>query len=212
LIVVGRNGENCIAVASGANARLGAADVASARDEIRSAKALLLQLEIPLPAVRKAAAMARSAGALVILNPAPAQRLDDLLLANTDVLTPNESEAQALTGIEVRTRKDMDEAARLLRARGVKTVVITLGARGAFVCAEGIAAIVSGFKVEPVDTTAAGDVFSGALAVALAEGRPLAAAARFANAAAALSVTRLGAQPSAPVRRDIDRLLTERAR
>ncbi len=207
LIFVARDGENSIAVAGGANARLSPADVRRAEPALRRAAAMVLQLETPLATVQTAAEIASRAGVPVILNPAPAQPLPDRLLRLVTVLTPNETEAEALTGIRVTDDASAARAAARLRKRGVATVILTLGARGAFVAADGIAQRVAGFKVRAVDTTAAGDIFNGALGVALGEGRPLLEAVRFANAAAALSVTRLGAQPSAPTRREIDRML-----
>lgn len=207
LIFVGSNGENSIAVASGANAQLSPADVEAAGEVIGAAGILIMQLETPIDAVQTAAEIAAAHGVKVILNPAPAQPLADRLLRNVSTLTPNESETEMLTGIKVQSEADMTAAARILRAKGVETVIITLGARGAFVAAEGLNEMAPGFPVEAVDSTAAGDVFNGALAVALAEDRPLREAIRFANAAAALSVMKLGAQPSAPRRNEIEALL-----
>jgi len=200
LIVVAQNGENSIAVASGANAKLAPAHARQARRLIASARVLVLQLETPLATVQAAAELAADAGVPVILNPAPARRLPNRLLRCVSVLTPNEREAELLTGIRVDRPAGVAAAASALRDRGVPTVVMTLGRRGAYVASGDTARLVPGFKVKAVDTTGAGDVFNGALAVALGEGRPLLAAVRFAHAAAALSVTRLGAQPSAPRR------------
>lgn len=207
LIFVARNGENCIAVASGANAHLTPADVHRARAAITRAAAVLLQLESPLPTVQVAAALAHGAGVRVMLNPAPARPLPDALLRRVTWLTPNETEAEALTGVPVRGERAAARAAERLLARGVEAVILTLGKRGAFVAAGELRQRVPGFRVRAVDTVAAGDVFNGALAVALGEGRPLLEAVRFANAAAALSVTRPGAQPSAPRRAEIERFL-----
>ncbi len=204
LIFVGDDGENSIGVASGANAALSPADVDAARSSITAADVLLMQLETPLPTIERAAEIARQAGVRIILNPAPAQPLPDALLRQVSILTPNETEAELLTGIAVNDDAQAEKAARALQAKGVGTVIITLGSRGAFVLGDGSAQRVAGFKVTPVDTTAAGDVFNGALAVALAEKRPMDQAIRFANAAAALSVTKLGAQPSAPRRPEIE--------
>ncbi len=207
LIVVAADGENSIVVASGANGRLSPADVKKAKDAIGSAAVLLCQLETPIETVQAAVETASAAGVRVILNPAPARTLDDGLLKHVSVITPNETEAELLTGVKVVDDAGAARAAAHLRNRGVGMALITLGARGTFACADGISEIVPGFKVEPVDTTAAGDVFNGALAVALAEGKPLRDAVRFANAAGALSVTKLGAQPSAPKRAEIEAML-----
>jgi ribokinase len=207
LIFVDKDGENSIAVASGANARLSPADVKKARKAFAGSSVLLLQLEIPLETVMTAALLAAQSGALVILNPAPARTLPDKLLRYVSVLTPNETEAEMLTGITVTNDSAAAKAASVLRARGVQTVILTLGARGAFVANDSITQIVPGFKVKAADTTGAGDVFSGALSVALADQQPLLQAVRFANAAAAISVTGVGAQLSAPSRRDVERLL-----
>lgn len=207
LIFVAADGQNSIAVAGGANAKLSAADVQRARRALAQAQVALFQLETPLTTVCAAVALAARNGVRVILNPAPAQELPDALLRRVSVLTPNEVEAEALTGVKVRDPRSATRAARRLQQRGVEAVIVTLGARGALVSTAAGATCVPGFRVRAVDTTAAGDVFNGALAVALGEGRPLLAAVRFANAAAAISVTRPGAQPSAPTRAEIERLL-----
>ena len=207
LIFVGRDGANSIAVAAGANGRLTAGDVERAESAFASASVLLLQLEIPLVAVEAAVALAARAGVRVILNPAPAQRLPRKLLRQVDILTPNETEAEGLTGIRVHDDASAGRAVKALRQQGVGVVILTLGARGACVATGDTSTIVRGFKVKPVDTVAAGDVFNGALAVALAEGQLLPDAVRFAHAAAAISVTRPGAQPSAPTRAEINRFL-----
>jgi len=207
LIFVDKHGENSIGVAPGANGRLSPADLKKARKIFTGAGVMVVQLEIPLETVQTAALLASKAGARVILNPAPARALPDELLRHVSILTPNETEAELLTGIKVDSDTAATKAASILRARGVQTVILTLGARGALVATSDSAQIVPGFKVTAVDTTGAGDVFNGALAVALAEGQPLIDAVRFANAAAAISVTRLGAQPSCPSRREIQKVL-----
>ena len=207
LIFVAKDGENSIAVAGGANSQLSPADVKKAKAAIAKASVLVMQLETPLETVQAAADLAAKAGVRVILNPAPAQPLPDELLQKVSILTPNETEAELLTGIAVTDDVSAAAAAAKLRARGVQTVIITLGSRGAFVATESGGQLVPGFKVTAVDTTAAGDIFNGALTVALAEGKPLELAVRFANAAAAISVTRLGAQPSAPTRKEIEKFL-----
>jgi ribokinase len=207
LIFVAANGENSIGVASGANLCLSPADVQQAASAIQDASALVMQLETPLETVRAAAQIAAAKRVPVILNPAPAQPLDDALLALVTVLTPNESEAELLTGVPVADVAAAARAAEVLRSRGVAQVIITLGARGAWVASTAFQGLVPAFPVQPVDTTAAGDVFNGALAVAMSEQRPLEQAVRFACAAAALSVQKLGAQPSAPPRAEIEQLL-----
>jgi len=207
LIFVGKNGENSIAVASGANDQLNPADVRKARAVFRRARVVLLQLETPLPTVKAAVALAAAAGVRVVLNPAPARPLPAQLLKRVYLLTPNESEAELLTGVTVDSETAAAKAAGQLLARGVQNVIITMGSRGAFVAGKNLRQMIPGFKVKAVDATGAGDVFNGALVVALAGGRPLLEAARFAGAAAAISVTRLGAQPSAPPRKEIQALL-----
>jgi ribokinase len=207
LILVGEAGENSIGVASGANARLSPADVLKAKIALAEADVLVTQLETPLETVQAAAQMAHAAGTRVILNPAPAQPLPDSLLQMVSIITPNESEAELLTGIRVGDDSTCNRAADILLGKGVQTVMITLGARGAFVATAQCRQLVPGFEVIQVDTTAAGDTFNGALAVALAEGMTLFDAVRFANAAGALAVTRLGAQPSAPNREEIEKLV-----
>jgi ribokinase len=208
LIFVGEDGENSIGVAGGANLRLSPRDVAAARPLIAAARVLLLQLEIPLATAEAAATIAAKAGAQVILNPAPAQPLPDSLIRKTTLLTPNETEASVLAGFMVDDAPSATRAAAVLRERGARNVIVTLGANGAVVATQAGSTWVPGFKVAAVDTTAAGDVFNGALAARLAEGRPLIESVRFAHAAAAISVTRPGAQPSIPTRREINALLS----
>ncbi len=210
LIFVGEDGENSIGVAPGANARLTRTDVEKFRDVIESADMLVMQLETPMESVDAAAKIAAGKGVRTILNPAPAAPVPGDILARIDLLTPNEHEAKILTGVEVRDEAAAGRAAEVLMGQGVGTVMITLGAQGAFVLSEDFRGMVRGYTVEAVDSTAAGDVFNGALAVALCEGRPLRDAVVFANAAAAISVTRLGAQPSIPRRAEIDAFLSSR--
>ena len=207
LIFVAQSGENSIAVASGANGRLAPTDVLAAEKSLSGAKALVTQLETPLSTVSAAIRLAKKHGVPVILNPAPAAKLPASLLKLVTILTPNETEAEFLTGIKITDDATARDAAQALLAKGVRNVIITLGKRGAYLRNATDDVFIPAHKVKPVDTTAAGDTFNGALAVALAEGRDLAEAIRFANAAAAISVTRLGAQPSAPARPEIERLM-----
>ncbi len=206
-IIVEADGTNSIVVVPRANGALAVRDVQRARGAISSAAVLLLQLETPIEPSIAAARIARQAGATVVLNPAPARPLPAELLTLVDVLVPNEPETEALTGLEVRTPGGAERAARLLLERGAGAVVLTLGERGALVVDSAGAEAVPSFPVRVVDTTAAGDAFCGALAVALAEGQPLRAAVRFACAAGALACTVLGAGPSLPQRAEIERLL-----
>ena len=208
LIMVDAQGQNSIAVASGANLNVSVADVQAVADVIEEAALVLMQLEIPLETVEAVAQIASRAQVPVILNPAPAQPLSDTLLEQVTILTPNETESQMLTGCEVRTESQAAAAAHKLKTKGPKTVIITLGELGAYVVSDTIDQLVPTFTVEPMDTTAAGDTFNGALAAALAEGQPLCKAVTFAHAAAALSVTKLGAQPSVPNRVAIEAFFT----
>jgi ribokinase len=202
LIMVDEAGENAISVAPGANARLSVDDVEAARAAIEAGDVLLMQLETPVAAVERAAEIASAAGVTVMLDPAPARPLSDSLLALVDVLTPNEGEAACLSG-EDRPA----EAAGKLLSLGVTTVVVTLAGDGALVVKEDLETSVAGFKVSAVDTTAAGDAFSGYLAVSIAEGRDLLQAARRACAAGALAATVAGARPAIPHHDSVDRLL-----
>jgi ribokinase len=206
-IVVDENGKNLIAVASGANQNLGEQDVMNARKAILAADILLLQLEIPIQTVRFAAKLAFENNVRVILNPAPAHPLDDELLGYISILTPNKIEAESLTGISITDERSVELAGRILLERGLARVIITLGSKGAMVIDNGGAEHVPGFHAKSIDTTAAGDVFNGALAVALAEGKNFYESVRFANAAAAISTTRLGAQPSIPKRAEVMEML-----
>lgn len=202
-IIVDQNGENTIVVAGGTNNFLTPADVERARPAVCEALVLLVQLEIPLETVEAAVRMAHKAGVKVVLNPAPGQPLSPQLLALVDVLTPNETEAQIISGLPVGSLQEVETAARSLLQLGVGAVVITLGSKGALVVTMQMCTHVPGIPVQVVDTTGAGDAFSGALAVALAEGKDLVQAAAFANAAAALQVTRPGTAPAMPRRAEV---------
>ena len=207
LISVDAKAENCIVVAPGANGRLSKADIDRALPVIGQAGYLLIQLEIPLDVVEYAIETAAGLGVKVILNPAPAALLDESCFKYLYAITPNETECAYLTGVEVMSEADAIDAADILLAKGVKNVVITCGSHGAVVRSEGFFERIPACRVEAVDTTAAGDVFNGALAVALAEGASLPDAARFATCAAAVSVTRIGAQSSVPTRGEVDDLI-----
>ena len=171
---------------------------------IEKADIVLMQLEIPLETVEYVADEANRMGKRVVLNPAPARELPESLLCNLSMITPNETEASLLSGVEVTDEASAVEAARALTKMGVKRVVITLGSKGALSFVNGKSELIRALKVKAVDTTAAGDVFNGALVVALAEGMPLSEAIRFANKASAISVTRAGAQASIPNREELD--------
>ena len=206
LITVDKNAENCIVVAPGANATLIPGDLVNAIPVIEEATVVLMQLEIPLTTVEYVAGLAAAKNIKVVLNPAPAIGLPDSLLKNISILTPNETEAEILTGIKVSDMSSAEKAARALHNKGVKTVIITLGSMGALVLHEDIFTHIPAMKVAATDTTAAGDVFCGALVVAITEGRNIVGATEFACKAASLSVTKLGAQASAPYRHEVDAL------
>ncbi len=198
LIMVDQKGENTISVAPGANNQLIEKDIEGAMQEIASARVGLLQLEIPLSTVVYAVSRFYKHGKKVILNPAPARPLPEDLLRQLYLITPNETEAHILTGIQVSNPETAGQAAMQLREKGVAQVVLTLGAKGAYVSSQDFSGMIPSPKVEAVDTTAAGDIFNGALAVALAKEMTLERAVTFACQAAAISVTRMGAQASAP--------------
>ena len=200
MIQVADSGENSIVISAGANAALNESLVEAFSRQIIEADYLLMQLETPLNAIIKAAKLAKQQGTRVVLNPAPAQPLPDELLAYVDIIAPNETEAELLTGVTVTDEKSAVESARVFHAKGIPTVLITLGSKGVYVSEQGNGRIIAGFRVEAKDTTAAGDTFNGGLITALLEHKAMAEAIRFAHAAAAISVTRKGAQPSIPSR------------
>ncbi|HDR2760493.1 MULTISPECIES: ribokinase [Enterobacter] len=209
LIFVNAEGENVIGIHAGANAALTTERVEAQRAIISGADVLLMQLESPVESVLAAAKIAHENHTTVVLNPAPARVLSDELLALVDIITPNETEAEKLTGIRVENDDDAARAAGALHDKGIGTVIITLGSRGVWVSANGEGRRVPGFKVKAIDTIAAGDTFNGALVTALLEGRAMDEAIRFAHAAAAIAVTRKGAQPSVPWRKEIDEFLSQ---
>ena len=203
LITVDESGENSIVVAPGSNGNLVQEDIPLRLFEESGFEILLLQLEIPVATVEYAAVTASGKNIKVILNPAPAQILSENLFKHVWLITPNETEAEILTGIKITDLSSADEAALSLQKKGIKNVIITLGAEGAYLKTESYTGLVPGIKVKAVDTTSAGDVFNGALAVALAEGTDFRESVVFANKAASISVTRLGAQASAPYRNEV---------
>ncbi|MBN4835437.1 ribokinase [Enterobacter hormaechei] len=209
LIFVNAEGENVIGIHAGANAALTTERVEAQRGIIAGAEALLMQLESPVESVLAAAKIAHENHTSVVLNPAPARVLSDELLALVDIITPNETEAEKLTGIRVENDDDAARAAFALHEKGIGTVIITLGSRGVWASVNGEGRRIPGFKVKAIDTIAAGDTFNGALVTALLEGKAMDDAIRFAHAAAAIAVTRKGAQPSVPWRKEIDEFLSQ---
>ena len=206
-IVVDERGENSIVVASGANAKLSSTDIDKANDEISSADVLLVQLESPVDAIYSAIKKAHDKGAVVILNPAPAQTLSSKILNDIDVITPNKVEAEMITGIKVSDEDSLRSIVLKFFDSGIKIVIITLGSKGMFVGSSEWMKLIPAYKVCPVDSTGAGDIFSGALAAFLAEGMQMEKAVKMAAASASISVTRLGAQSSAPNRKEIEEFL-----
>lgn len=207
LICVDDHAENSIVVSPGANAALSVQDIESVKKELDSAAYLLMQLEIPMETVEHAARLASAAGVKVILNPAPATQLSEALLKNVYLITPNRTEAELLTGITVNDLDDAKLAANKLFDMGVANVIITLGSSGSLIRDAGGFAFQEARKVDAIDTTAAGDVFNGALCVALHEGKEIREAVRFASVAASISVTRMGAQSSIPAREEVNTFL-----
>lgn len=206
LITVDSKAENSIVVASGANADMTVSDIDSVADIIKSSGILLLQLEIPMDAVVHAAEIAYNAGVQVVLNPAPAAALPAELLKCVSILIPNETEASAISGIDINNFETAAAAAERLKGMGVREVIITMGSRGSVVC-DGDCTFVPAVKVNAVDTTAAGDTFCGGVCEALSEGKDLLEAVKFATAASSIAVQRPGAQDSVPNRCEVDKLL-----
>lgn len=209
LITVDSQGENCIVVASGANAYLTPSDIDKASEEIEGSDLVLMQLEIPIETVEYVAEMASKKGIKVILNPAPARALSDNLLKHLYVIIPNKSEAEILSGIKVSDIESAKQAADIISAKGVDIVVITLGSQGALIKEHGEYLFVEAFKVDALDTTAAGDTFCGAFCVGLSEDRSIPDAVKLAAKAAAITVTRMGAQASIPYRSELSSLDVE---
>ncbi len=203
-------GDNQIVIAMGAGENITLEEVESARESIESAQVLVTQLEVNLDATEAAIKIAKNKGVIVILNPAPAHPISDELLGNIDILTPNETEASILCdGLEVVTVEDAKKAAKILLNKGVKTVIVTLGEKGALIASNELEQHIKPINVDVVDTTGAGDAYNGGLAAALAEGKDIIEAAKFANIVGALSVTKIGTAPAMPYRKDIDTKFNE---
>lgn len=210
LISVDENtSQNEIIIVPGACATISDEDIASVAEHIKESAYLLLQLEVNQDANEKVAAMAKAAGVKVIVNTAPYSPVTDEFLSGCYLVTPNEVEAEELTGICVSDLESADKAAKVFKDKGVQNVVITLGSRGVYVNEDGKSEIVPAYKVNAIDTTGAGDAFNGGLLTALSEGKTIGEAARFANALAAISVQRIGTTPSMPTRAEIDKFLEE---
>lgn len=203
MIFIGDRGENTIGIAAGANSSLTPQALDAQSELVAKADYLLIQLETPAATVRKALQLAKRNGVITILNPAPASCASQEYLQWVDILTPNETEAEAITGIEITNKDNAQLAAQYLHQAGVKTVVITLGQQGAYISSDEFCGIVEARNVKAIDTVAAGDTFNGALVVGLSEGMGIKAATHFANAAAAITVTREGAQRAIPYRHEI---------
>lgn len=209
LIFVNKNGENEIGIYAGANAVITPDYLSPYQQNIITSHAILLQLEIPIATVEYAIKLAKKSQTLVVLNPAPAQKLSDEILNNIDIITPNETEAESLTGIAINNEENAAQAAKYLHQKGVKVVIITLGSKGAWVSNTGIGKLISGYKVPVIDSIAAGDTFNGMFVTALLEGKKLDEAVKYAHAAAAISVTRAGAQASIPWRNEIEQFMAK---
>lgn len=204
MICVDENAENSIVVVPGANSDLKPEDIEKAEPLLSNADYFLLQLEIPMETVEKSVTFAKDKGIKVVLNPAPMKNLSPEVLEGLYLITPNELEAENLTGVKIETTEDALKASDLLKAKGVQNVIITLGSAGSLVCTQTESSFVPALKVDAVDTTAAGDVYNGALVTSLSEGKSLFEAAEFATKVAAVSVTRLGAQSSIPFRNELE--------
>ena len=205
--LIDASGDNSIVIIPRANTALSAENINQGYEAIANSDILLLQLEVPIEASQRAAEIAKENSTIVILNPAPAREIPDTLLDLVDILTPNESETEILSGISATTEKEAKEAARILMDKGVETVILTLGSRGSLLLTATVESFFPANQVDVVDTTAAGDAFCGALAASLANGSTIEEAVKTGNAAGALAVTKLGAEPSLPKKADLDRFL-----
>ena len=205
--LIDASGDNSIVIIPRANTALSAKNINQGYEAIANSDILLLQLEVPIEASQRAAEIAKENSTIVILNPAPAREIPDTFLDLVDILTPNESETEILSGISATTEKEAKEAARILMDKGVETVILTLGSRGSLLLTATVESFFPANQVDVVDTTAAGDAFCGALAASLANGSTIEEAVKTGNAAGALAVTKLGAEPSLPKKADLDRFL-----
>lgn len=208
MIQVTPSGENSIVISHGANNYVNENTVKTHQQTIIQSDYLLMQLEIPLNTITYAAKIAKNNHTQVILNPAPAQPLPDELLQNIDIITPNETEAEIITGVQINDEQSAAQSAKIFHQKGIKTVLITLGEKGVYYSTHNQGKFIKGFRVQAKDTTAAGDTFNGAFVTALMENKSTDEAITFAQAAAAISVTKQGAQPSIPTKEDTDRFLS----
>ena len=205
--LIDASGDNSIVIIPQANMALTVENIDKAESVIADSDVLILQCEVPMEANKRAAEIANKNDTLVILNPAPARKIPDTLLSLVDIITPNESEAEILTDMPTETNSQAMEAAHHLLSKGVETVILTLGSRGSLLLTEKMEKRIPAYLVDVIDTTAAGDAFCGALAAILSNGSIIEEAIKIANAAGALAVTKLGAEPSLPTKKDIDQLI-----
>jgi len=205
--LIDASGDNSIVIIPQANMALTVENIDKAESVIADSDVLILQCEVPMEANKRAAEIANKNDTLVILNPAPARKIPDTLLSLVDIITPNESEAEILTDMPTETNSQAMEAAHHLLSKGVETVILTLGSRGSLLLTEKMEKRIPAYSVDVIDTTAAGDAFCGALAAILSNGSIIEEAIKIANAAGALAVTKLGAEPSLPTKKDIDQLI-----
>ena len=207
--LIDSSGQNSIVIIPQANMALTVKNIDKAESVIADSDVLVLQCEVPMEANKRAAEIANKNDTLVILNPAPACEIPDAILSLTDLLTPNESETEILTGMPTHSNEQAIEAAHNLLSKGIETVILTLGSRGSFLLTEKMDKLIPAYSVNVIDTTAAGDAYCGALAASLAQGAHIEEAVKIANAAGALAVTKLGAEPSLPTKKAIDQLLAK---